>query len=190
MKYKLGEKITKGARRFLDATCRALFALLCEKQFEAITVGEICDISEYPRATFYNYFDDKYDLLAFFLQLISMHVRRDNTPPRSEKHALDLYFNKLYDLLEEHEGELDRVLTHNSFDGYLFSSCKIYLTSQIDDVFKDIPPEKRHDVPLDLLSEHYASTLLLVLGRRFEKKQITTREETKAYIEYLVKPMG
>lgn len=42
----------------------AFFALLSKKQFEDITVNEICLASEIRRATFYKHFTDKYDFFA------------------------------------------------------------------------------------------------------------------------------
>ena len=65
MKYDLSKPITRGAKRTLDALSGAMFLLLSEKSFEEITVGELCEQAQYPRATFYNYFDDKYDLLNY-----------------------------------------------------------------------------------------------------------------------------
>lgn len=48
--------------------------LLSEKSFEEITVGQLCEAAQYPRATFYNYFDDKYDLLGYCWQTLAAQV--------------------------------------------------------------------------------------------------------------------
>ena len=61
MKYDLTKKLTIGASRTLYSLQQAMFSLLCEKSFEEIAVGELCEKAMLPRATFYNYFDDKYD---------------------------------------------------------------------------------------------------------------------------------
>ena len=42
----------------------AFRALLSEKQFEDITIQEVCSLAEIRRATFYKHFTDKYDFLA------------------------------------------------------------------------------------------------------------------------------
>ena len=65
MKYDITKPLTKGAKRTLEAFSEKMFMLLSEKSFEEITVGQLCETAQYPRATFYNYFDDKYDLLHF-----------------------------------------------------------------------------------------------------------------------------
>ena len=63
MKYNTNKKMTRGAKRTLNDFMCTMFTMLSEKNFEEITVGELCKCANYPRATFYNYFDDKFDLL-------------------------------------------------------------------------------------------------------------------------------
>ena len=65
MKIDVTKQLTLGARRTLKAFRIAMFEELSEKEFDKITVNDICQRSEYPRATFYNYFDDKLDLLQY-----------------------------------------------------------------------------------------------------------------------------
>ena len=59
MKYDSTKSLTKGAKRTLETFTGKMFMLLSEKSFEEITVGQLCEVAQYPRATFYNYFDDK-----------------------------------------------------------------------------------------------------------------------------------
>ena len=58
MKYNTNKKMTRGAKRTLNDFMCTMFTMLSEKNFEEITVGELCKCANYPRATFYNYFDD------------------------------------------------------------------------------------------------------------------------------------
>lgn len=58
MKYDLTKKSTKGAQRTLRAFSDAMYKLLAEKSYDDISINEICKISNFPRATFYNYFED------------------------------------------------------------------------------------------------------------------------------------
>ena len=65
MKYDINKELTRGAKRTLFDFKTMMFTLLSEKSFEEITVGELCKRANYPRATFYNYFEDKFDLLNY-----------------------------------------------------------------------------------------------------------------------------
>ena len=48
-----------------NALSEALFCLMETKLIENITVNEVCEKANVRRATFYQHFDDKYDLFAF-----------------------------------------------------------------------------------------------------------------------------
>lgn len=51
--------------RSLDKIATALFALIMEKDYEAITICEICDKAEVTRKTFYRNFGSKDDVVEF-----------------------------------------------------------------------------------------------------------------------------
>lgn len=48
-----------------NALSEALFHLMETKLIENITVNEVCKKANVRRATFYQHFNDKYDLFAF-----------------------------------------------------------------------------------------------------------------------------
>ena len=52
MKYNTNKKMTRGAKRTLNDFMCTMFTMLSEKNFEEITVGELCKCANYPRATF------------------------------------------------------------------------------------------------------------------------------------------
>ena len=49
--------------------CESLRELMVRSLFEKITIKQICDRAGVIRATFYNYFDDKYDCLNAIVKL-------------------------------------------------------------------------------------------------------------------------
>lgn len=76
-----------------------MLELLSQKSFEHISVNEICDISNFPRATFYNYFDDKYDLVDYCWYTLAKEIQVDKVTKVESDRALIVYFDRLYDIL-------------------------------------------------------------------------------------------
>ena len=63
MKVDLSGKTGRLARQTLSDFSEKMLMLLADMSLEEISVQKMCDICNYPRSTFYNYFDDIYDLM-------------------------------------------------------------------------------------------------------------------------------
>ena len=188
MKFNASEPLSRSAKRVLTSMCEALFSLLCEKKFEEISVSQICDESGYPRATFYNYFDDKYDLLNLIWVYVEQSVIESGFESYSTAETFDVHFDRLYDLLDAYEEQIKKVLVHNKKDGYFASSLGIYLRNSVKKLLLSMSTEQLSPVPIDMLTDHYTNTLLLVFGYRFEGKgERFGREKTKEYLYHLIK---
>ena len=99
MKYDLSGGISRSAGRVFSAFRSALFALVQRQSFESITVQALCAEADYPRSTFYNYFDDIYDLLDFCLQTPILGFDSEkyrDIPADLRIHAV---FSDLYDVV-------------------------------------------------------------------------------------------
>lgn len=186
MKYDLSRTPSRSAKRVLGALSDALFAILLKKPFEELTVGEICDESGYPRATFYNYFDDKYDLLNFYWYIVFRQVKLEECSAGSIYETIDECFERLYEMLNENKRVIKKLFVYNKRDGYFVASCKSYLASIIKIMLNKLLSGYADPVPPDIISEHIANTLLLVFGKHFENPE-STKEQTKLYLDTLLK---
>lgn len=137
MKYDITKEPTRGAKRTLNDFKNMMFMLLSEKTFEEITVGELCRRANYPRATFYNYFDDKFDLLNYcWLSLTEeIHLEDYHLLPHDE--TLYIFFDRIYDFSKNNE-------------------------SIIRSIFRTCPDADRSIVPKEILADHYSNTLMLI----------------------------
>lgn len=63
------KKVDVRVRRTYDVLTEALFKLMLKKNFDDLTVLEICEEAGIHRATFYKHFVDKYDFLNACIQL-------------------------------------------------------------------------------------------------------------------------
>ena len=192
MKFDMTRPLSRSAQRVVSAMSEALFLLLCRKRFEEVSVSEICDASGYPRATFYNYFEDKYDLLNMIWVYIEQILRAEDGESYSTAESFDVHFDRLYDMLASGEERLKDLLAHNKSDGYFVASLVIYLKKSIKKLLLARKAEEFTPIPIDMLTAHYANTLLLVFGYRFGgQSERITKEETKEYLIHLIKgPMN
>ena len=187
MKYDATKPLTKGAKRTLQAFSREMFMFLSEQSFEEITVGQLCETAQYPRATFYNYFDDKYDLLNYCWETLAEQVGLSEYQHAEENEMLYLYFDRIYDFTRQNEEIICKVLLHNSEVGYMFSSFRNFLNNKMRFIFKTCPEAMQKDIPNELLADHYSNTLFLVWQWVAIKNTDCSKEQAHEYLKVLIK---
>ncbi|MGL4737655.1 MAG: TetR/AcrR family transcriptional regulator [Cellulosilyticaceae bacterium] len=77
------------------ALTTAFLQLLEKKQFEEISVKELCDLALIRRATFYKHFADKYEFAIFVIRQLQAQFYADNSIPDTEARPKSFYFNML-----------------------------------------------------------------------------------------------
>ena len=186
MKYDLSRKPTRGAERVLSAFRTALFGLLEEELFENIKVNELCERAGYPRATFYNYFDDKYDMLGYCWIWLASEIGLHDYEYAPHKQMLYLFFDRICAYTDSHLDTIRGILAKNPESGYLFSSLRVFVDTCMRDIFKDCPDAEGKPVPRDLFAAHYSQTLLLVWQWRYLRSSPCTNDEARGYLEHLL----
>ena len=165
---------------------REPFSLLAEKPFEKITVGELCENAQYPRATFYNYFDDKYDLLNYCWLSLAEEIGLSEYHYAPESQMLFLYFDRICSFTKEHIEVISRALHHNSEVGYMFSSLRSFMNRQMRVIFKDCPDALEKKMPTELLADHYSNTLFLVWQWTVTKERSCDSQQAQDYLRKLL----
>lgn len=186
VKYDLTKRPTKGAQRTLRAFSSAMFDLLELKSFEAISVNEICERSDYPRATFYNYFDDKYDLVNYCWYLLAIEIRVGEAPKLSPDEILVTYFDRLYHFFDHHHRQMTAILQHNDVDETLVASFTNYLKQTVRTIFRQVFGDLRLNIPSELLVTQCSATLLNLIEWIFLQDEPTTLAEAHRYLLILM----
>lgn len=108
------ERRVRKSKKSIDDAC---WSLLRERDFSAITVGEIAQLADINRGTFYRHYADKYDWLERQIELLtedlfSFPVLRDTDPERIGGKVVFAWFFRHFDahfdiyaiLFSEHTG--------------------------------------------------------------------------------------
>lgn len=190
MKFDLNNKTNRFAQRTLLAFSSSLMELLETKEFEKITVGEICEACNYPRATFYNYFDDSYDLLNYCWISMLQEIKVNDYPDMVPEERVYIIFERIYDYFDFYRERLQKIMKYNPLDGTLVMSCNLFIKQQTSRIMMDCPYGNVHPVPHQLMAEHYSNTLQLVLEWCFLRRNTVSKEDALKYLHYLLGGVG
>ncbi|MBU5363482.1 TetR/AcrR family transcriptional regulator [Enterococcus raffinosus] len=184
MKYNLAGRKTRNALRVLGAFSQAILDLLTKQSFETITVNMLCEKADYPRSTFYNYFDDKYDLLNYCWTILSDKVKLEEAAQFDKENVLIIYFDRLYDLMKEHDDLIAKVLIHNHSNGYLYISFNEFLRKASQQIFATIFATT-DSIPVELIVEHCSSTVTMVIDWIFIKRNMVDKKVAHQYLSVI-----
>ncbi|MFC6323636.1 TetR/AcrR family transcriptional regulator [Companilactobacillus baiquanensis] len=181
MKIDVTKHLTLGAKRTLKAFRMALFEALGEKEFDKITVNDICKKSEYPRATFYNYFDDKYDLLQYFWSYIGKDILSKISDDSDDEEGIISIFNLLLDFFDRHQDLVKNITKNNGVDSNLWRSMSGYLRQEANKLVYDYcSTNNQIEVPAKLLARFYSDLIIAVLEWcLFEQPNIDSKTADK-----------
>lgn len=105
----------------------ALLILLEQRNFNHITVNDLCENAQISRTTFYTHFYDKYDLLKYWLENSVPEVEEIKEPCQKVKSAFDYFISirgkVLKNLLEDANNETMALL--HGFMMYLLSLAEV-----------------------------------------------------------------
>jgi AcrR family transcriptional regulator len=186
MKYDKMKKTNRFAERTLTAFSETLFILLEQKAFEEISVNEMCEKCNYPRATFYNYFQDIYDLLDYCWQTISDEIQIESYQEYKPEERTQVLFEKLYTFFDKERERIQKIMKHNAIDGALAESLKRYMLFKIRTIMQDCPHVGKYPIPFEIVSAHYSNTLQLILEWCFFQKAVLSKETAWKCMDYLL----
>lgn len=150
-------------RKTREAIFSAFIALLAEKDFQQITVGQIIDKADVGRATFYAHFETKDFLLKELCKELFCHIldAADSHRP-DHRHifhcdAPDSVFLHLLKHLQNNDNQILQLLAGRNnelFLGYFKENLRILVQSQLP----AFAARKDARIPDSLWIEHIAST--------------------------------
>jgi len=147
---------------------------LMEKHlFEKITIKQICDQTGVIRATFYNYFDDKYDCLNWIVR----RDMREGNEEYYEKGEMITTFRNVLNRISENRAfyrTAYNVTGQNSFEDMIRNN----ITEVLEEYFERFRNDSvQPDISNRLLSQYYAESLAFFIRTFvFEREGISIDE--------------
>ncbi len=104
-------------RRTKKLLLDSLMQLLQEHAFEKIGVNDICERAMVHRATFYNHFDDKYDLFNYALSQLEDEMYLSTIEKGSYTSSVEMYcsiLRSVFDFIEQNKLKFKLIIDNNS----------------------------------------------------------------------------
>lgn len=186
MKYDLNKKMTVGACRTLLSLQRALLSLLTEKPFEDIAVGDICVKAMVPRATFYNYFVDKSDLLSYCFASVRTKLESEIETASDCHRRMDILLENCFDFLDGNIGIVEDILKYNHRDMYLINQIRYYLISGMSEAFKEARDAHRFKIPSEMAADLYSRAIMIILEWKYLDKKECSKGQAKIFLKQMI----
>lgn len=181
------EQLDLRVQKTYKALVEAFERLLLEKEFESISVTEICDAAMIRRPTFYKHFLDKYDFITFFIKH-KMNKIFDFAIQKSNDEGVDFFIIVFEQLLDQFDNLLHLIFSIQTNGNSIFEleSVREYGKSMLNNYVKKEDTDK--ELPLQLSYKGQiimGITIQSVFWYKDKKSQISRKEVIELYTQTL-----
>lgn len=182
MKKENERRVTAPTRKNYDALTKALTSLMSERNYGDISVVEICEKAKVQRVTFYNYFEDKDDLLRFCVkELMGAFSER----VKIEKAVTDADIDKLTRLtiffIEKNRAIVENLFNEKDGKG-VFIIQRI-----ISGYFSDkAAADDAVPIPAGLYGEYCSASIVFAIKWWLYEGKNYTEEQMVSYVKLLI----
>ncbi len=182
MKLDYRAELTTSQKRTTKIIVSTFFLLLTKKDFDDITVRELCRASLIPHSTFYNYFDDKYDVFrwAFYRTFYEYYPEMDLVMNHYDN--IDLASERLCDFIDKYKPLLTKIAAHNPRNGTLMQLTREVATEIGQILAKNCTRDKNFDLPYEVIFNNYITGFLEIFNQCFFEKKSYSREQIHNYM--------
>ena len=178
-------------RKTREAIFNAFILLLSKKHYNNITVGEIIEIADIGRATFYSHFETKDYLLKELCGELFSHIFNSENDDNSDKHNIfncdihDSVFLHLFKHIRKNDNNICKLLSSKNNDlflEYFKSEARVLIVNHL----ADFNARKPQNIPEDFWINHITSTFIETLRWWIENKMKQTPETINEYFMVLI----
>ena len=188
------EKIDRRVQRTRQIICEALLALMLEKSYDKITIQEIIDRANVGRATFYNHYQDKDDLLLRGIAEIVVPNQPEEVAQQTHHHvAPEPQPNTLVTAgMFEHSrqnGRLHQIVFKRNRDHPILAKITAFLYARVEDRLKQLTvTEGALSVPMPVMAQFITGGLLSLIQWWHDNDFPYSSVEMDAFFQQIAMP--
>lgn len=183
------EQLDLRVQKTYKGLLEAFEGLLLEKEFESISVTEICDAAMIRRPTFYKHFLDKYDFITFFIKH-KMNDIFDFAMQHANETGEDFFNLVFVQLLDQSDNILHLIFSIQMNANIMFEleSAREYGKSMLSSYIKKQDSDEESAVELSYKGQIIMGiTIQSVFWYKKKKEQISREEMIALYTRTLGK---
>ncbi len=186
MKKKEDLRIIKTKRNLYEA----LLSLMKDNTFESIKVSDICTLALTNRSTFYDHFNDKYELLQGLIEDLQIELEsklNENMQVTDIKTAKE-YYLKIIELLFDHISENIDIYSSILKNNKSSIAYDMFLDALLKNVEANIDKCKINNgnIPTPVITTFYVSAVINVCLYFIKDKKQYTKEEVLTFLDELL----
>jgi AcrR family transcriptional regulator len=190
----MAQRVDRRVQRTRELLRGALFALIREKGFEALTVQNIIDRANVGRATFYAHFDNKEDLLLSGFDTVRASLKERQREAQLRRGPLEervfAFSRELFAHVNDHRDLFQAMAGKHS--GAVVQSVvhKLLLDLVRDDVKPMLPQAADNTVPAEALAQFIAGAMFgLIMWWMGARTRPSVDEMNRVFRRLAVAPM-
>ena len=161
----------------------ALIDLLEEKTFDSIKVVEICDKAMVHKTTFYNHFEDKYELLNYSL----LRIHKEIIDKAIKNEGIIEYYLSIAKCYIKYIKDNPKLFKSIISDGDNNVELRMFHKLYVKDIEAAINKNKLYDVPSNYVANFYVDGVFSLISEWFITGMKEDESTILSYIEKLIK---
>ena len=183
------QKMDRRVQRTRQLIRDALIELMMEKRYEKITIQDIINRANIGRATFYNHYRDKDDLLLRGVAELNNHDAEPLRPPPNENASLGTIQTAGMFRHSQQNQRLHQVMFKRSQENLIQEEVAAILYTNVETQLNQmVPSEEPPDVPIDVMAQFMSGGLLALIRWWHDQDFPYTPEEMDTFFQQMMMP--
>lgn len=181
------EKEDLRVKRTRKLLCMSLFDLMQTAPFDKLSVNDICEKAMVHRATFYNHFNDKNDLLNFALDDIQEEMFEKSIENEAHQTPKEMYLaliSNVIDFINENREKL--VLIFNNSSDKMATLVSTTIKRSIRYLLSRNKYKEEYLLPIDFIVNFFTGGIAMIGIDWLQSKNPYSKQEMLSYFDTIL----